>query len=185
SEINIALLLPFHLDEHGKTRERRISTDILMGSKLALDSLANQGKKINLKVLDSKNSSAHIEQLVGSNDFSKFDAVIGPLFGTTFKTFSTLLSGSGIAVVSPLSNSEDLKEMDNVIIATPSDNAIADAIVDEVKINYKGENIQILTDDDNEILAQYVMDELKNKTPVKEIFVTKNVNDLVQKSEAI
>ena len=185
NEINIALLLPFHLNDKGKTQEREISTDILMGSILALDSLANQGKKINLKVLDSENSSSKIEELVSTTDFSKFDAVIGPLFGTTFKTFSTMLSGSGIAVVSPLSNSEDLKELENVLIATPSDKAIADAIVEEIKTNYKGENIQILTDNRNEELAQYVMDGLKRKTSVNEIFVTKDVNDLVQKSETL
>jgi LysM repeat protein len=182
-KINIALLLPFHLDNAGKSQEKEISTDILMGAKLALDSLAMQGKKINLKVLDSENSSSKIEELVSTTDFSKFDAVVGPLFGTTFKTFANMLSGSGIAVVSPLSNSDDLKEIENVLIATPGDKAVGDAIINEIQTNYKGETIQILTDTQDEDLANYIQDELKNKISVNDIFVTKNVNDLVQKSE--
>jgi len=186
NEINIALLLPFHLESaSGKEQEKNISTDILMGAKLALDSLAHQGKKINLKVLDSENKSATVEELISSTDFSKFDAVVGPLFGTTFKTFAGMLQGSGIAVVSPLSNSDDLKELENVLIATPSDKAIADAVMDEIKTNYKGEAIQILTDTRDENLAQYVADELKKRLSGAAITITKEAGQLVQKSETV
>jgi len=186
NEINVALILPFHLDNpQGKEQERNISTDILMGAKIALDSLAHQGKKINLKVMDSENKSATVEEMVSTTDFSKFDAVVGPLFGTTFKTFAGMLQGSGIAIISPLSNSDDLKELENVLIATPSDEAIADAVINEIKVNYKGEAIQILTDDRDESLAQYVADELKKKLSGAVVMVTKDVNQLVQKTETL
>jgi len=186
NEINVALLLPFHLESpKGKEQEKNISTDLLMGTKLALDSLARQGKKINLQVLDSENSSATIEQLMSTTDFSKFDAIVGPLFGTTFKTTANMLKGSGIAIVSPLSNADDLKELENVLIATPPQEAIADAIINEIKTNYKGEAIQILTDDRDEGLAAYVSGELKKKIPGAEIMITKDAGQLVQKSETL
>lgn len=185
-EINIALLLPFHLEnKSGKEQEKNISTDILMGAKLALDSLARQGKKINLKVLDSENSSSAVESLISTTDFSRFDAVVGPLFGTPFKTFAGMLEGSGIAVVAPLSNSDDLKEIENVLIATPSNHAIADAVINEIRTNYKGEAIQILTDNRDEGLAEYVSDELKKKLSGASVSITKEVNQLVQKSETL
>src|SRR5690606_5866362 len=115
--------------------------------KMALDSLAGQGKVISLKVMDTENKAATIEELIATHDFSKFDAVVGPLFATNFKSFATMMEGSGIAVVSPLSNAEDLMNIENVLVATPSDKAIADKVMEEIKAHYKGEIIQILTDD--------------------------------------
>jgi len=186
NEINIALILPFHLnDAAGKEQEKNISTDILIGAKMALDSLARKGKQINLKVLDSENQAGSLEAMIGSTDFSKFDMVVGPLFASNFKSMATMLSGSGIALVSPLSNSDDLKGLENVIIATPSDEAIADVIIDEIKSNYKGQQIQILTDDRHQGLADYVSSNLKKKISGADILVTKDANALVQKSETV
>ena len=186
NEINIALILPFHLNgAQGKEQEKNVSTDILIGAKMALDSLAHKGKQINLKVLDSENQARSLETMIGSTDFSKFDLIVGPLFASNFKSMATMLSGSGIALVSPLSNSDDLKELENVIVATPSDEAIADAIIDEIKENYKGQQIQILTDDRHQSLADYVSSNLNKKISGADIFITKDANKLVQKSETV
>lgn len=186
NEINIALVLPFHLNNpQASSQEKNISTDILIGAKMALDSLARKGKQINLKVLDSENQSASLENLIVNTDFSKFDVVVGPLFASNFKSMANMLAGSGIALVSPLSNSDDLKELENVIIATPSDEAIADAIIDEIKANYKGQQIQILTDDRHSGLADYVMANLKRNISGAEVIITKDANKLVQKSETV
>ncbi|MFV0303874.1 MAG: LysM peptidoglycan-binding domain-containing protein [Moheibacter sp.] len=184
-EVNIALLLPFHLSDDSKKAEKAISTDFLIGSKIALESFVKKGKKINLTVLDSENSASSVESLVLEGNFSKFDAVVGPLFGSTFKSFAQMLNGSGIAVVAPLSNSDDLKELENVILATPSDESIADAIVSEVKLNYKGQIIQILTDDRHDKLTQYFVNQLKEKISGAEVVTVKDANQLVQKSETV
>ncbi len=184
NEINIGLILPFHL-KGGNAQEKNISTDILIGARMALDSLAGQGKKINLKVMDSENKAATIEGLIASTDFSRFDAVVGPLFATNFKSFATMMEGSGIPIVSPLSNSEDLLGVENVIIATPSDQAIADKVLEEVKANYKGETIQILTDSKNEELASYVSDQLKKLLSNPVITIIQDANKLEQKSQTV
>jgi len=186
NEINIALILPFHLNNpQGSAQEKNISTDILIGAKMALDSLTKKGKQINLKVLDSENQSASLENMIASSDFSKFDVVVGPLFASNFKSMANMLKGSGIALVSPLSNSDDLKELENVIIATPSEEAIADAILDEIKANYKGQQIQILTDERHQELAGYVLSNLQKKISGAEVTLTRDVNQLVQKSETV
>src|SRR5690606_12007094 len=75
--------------------------------------------------------------------------------------------------------------LENVIIATPSDEAIADVIIDEIKSNYKGQQIQILTDDRHQGLADYVSSNLKKKISGADILVTKDANALVQKSETV
>lgn len=184
NEINIGLLLPFHL-KGGNAQEKNISTDILIGAKMALDSLAGQGKIINLKVMDSENKAATIEELIATHDFSKFDAVVGPLFATNFKSFAIMMEGSGIPVVSPLSNADDLLEIENVVIATPTDRAIADKVMEEIKNNYKGELIQILTDDRHEDLANYVSSQLKKNISGAEVNITKDANQLEQKSRTV
>lgn len=186
NQINLAIVFPFHLNNaSGSAQESQISTDLLIGAKMALDSLARQGKRIHLTVLDTENKATTLENLLTTNDFSKFDAVIGPLFATNFKSFAAMMSGSGIPVVSPLSNADDLKQYENVIISTPPDTSLADAIVEEIKTNHKGETIQILTDDRDEKLANYVSDELKKKLSNPMIIITKDVNKLVQKSESV
>lgn len=186
NKINLAILFPFHLNNpSGSNQEKEIATDLLIGAKMALDSLARQGKKIELTVMDTENKASTLESLLTQTDFSKFDAVIGPLFASNFKSFATMMQGSGIPVVSPLSNAEDLVEYENAIIATPPDEALADAIVQEIKNNYKGENIQILTDDRDEKLANYFADELKKKLSNPTITTTKDIHKLVQKSETV
>lgn len=185
NEINIGLLLPFHLKGGGNAQEKNISTDILIGAKMALDSLAGQGKIINLKVMDTENKAATIEELIATHDFSKFDAVVGPLFATNFKSFAMMMEGSGIVVVSPLSNADDLMNIENVLVATPNDRAIADKVMEEIKTHYKGEIIQILTDDKHEELANYVSDQLKKLISGGEVTITKSADQLVQQSQSV
>lgn len=186
NEINIALMLPFHNNNKGsKAGERSISMDILTGAKIALDSLAKQGKRINLKVFDTENQASTIETLIAENNFSKFDAIVGPLFLSNFKSFATRLEGSGIPIVSPFSNSDELIGLENVLISTPRDESIADRIIDEIAQNYKGEEIIILTDSKHEELANYTATNLKKKISKAEIIVTKDVNRIRQNSQAV
>lgn len=184
NEIHIGLLLPFHL-KGGNAQEKNISTDILIGAKMALDSLAGQGKIINLKVMDSENKAATIEELIATHDFSKFDAVVGPLFATNFKSFALMMEGSGIPVVSPLGNTEDLLEIENVVVATPTDKAIADKVMEEIKTHYKGETIQILTDERNRDLADYVAAQLKKTLSGAEVNMVFDASQLEQKSRSV
>ncbi|HUH35962.1 MAG TPA: LysM peptidoglycan-binding domain-containing protein [Moheibacter sp.] len=185
NEINLGLLLPFHLEDLNKTaKEREISTDILIGAKVALDSLARKGKKVNLTVMDSGNETDKIEKALAQENFSKFDAVIGPLFASNFKHLAGILSNSGIPLVAPLSNAADLVEYNNVLIATPADEAIALAVIEKMVAEYKGQPIQVLTDERHDALAQFVVDQLKVQLPKAEISLTKDVRKLVQKTES-
>lgn len=186
SKINIALILPFHLDDaNANADEKQIAADILIGSKIALDSLAYKGKKINLKVFDSGSNSNTVESIIANNDFSQFDAVVGPLFASNFKTTASILSGSGIVVVSPLSNSEDLTEFENVLIVTPPDENIADAIVNEITNDYKGQPIKILTDERHQKLANHFSANLQKKLPNADILITKDINQIKQSSKTV
>lgn len=186
NEITIALMLPFHTrNAQGKSSEKQISMDVLTGAKIALDSLARQGKKINLKVLDTENNTSTIESLIATNNFSQFDVIIGPLFLTNFKSFATIMEGSGIPIISPFSNSEELIGLENVLVSTPTDETIADRIIEEIIANNNGEEIIILTDNRHENLANYTADKLQGALKNVDISVTKDANQLMQKSTTI
>lgn len=185
-EINIGLILPFHLDKTTNTpKESEIATDIFIGAKVALDSLAMKGKKLNLTVLDSKNDASEIETLMTEQNFSKFDAIVGPLFASNFRSLAERLEGSGIALISPLSNAEDLTTYENAVIATPSDEAIADAVIEKIKEEYKGQTIQILTDGRHLNLAEYVSSNLQRSLRGAQISITQDANKLHQPSETV
>lgn len=185
-EINIALLLPFHLDNpSGNKTEKQISGDLLIGAKMGLEAAAKKGKKIKLTVMDSDSQPESVDNLIAKYDFSEYDAVIGPLYASNFKYLNTILNGSGIAMISPLSNAEDLMEYKDIIIASPTDESIADAIVNEIKENYKGQEIQILTDNRNQELADYFADKLSHAISGVKTRITKDVSQLKQLSEIV
>ena len=180
------MILPFHLDATtNKPKESEIATDIFIGAKVALDSLARKGKKLNLTVLDSKNDASEIETLMTEHNFSKFDAIVGPLFASNFRSLAERLEGSGIALVSPLSNAEDLTNYENTVIATPSDEAIADAVIQKIKEEYRGQAIQILTDERHLNLAEYVSSNLQRNLRGAQISITQDANKLHQPSETV
>lgn len=184
NEIHIALIMPFHLDNpDARSGEKEISRDFLIGARVALDSIAHKGKKINLTVFDSENNAQSIESLIANNNFSQFDAVVGPLFASNFKALAEILKGSGIVLISPLSNSDDIKSFENVLVVTPSDEAIADAIVSEIANDFKDQEIQILTDEKNQKLADYFSGELKKTLKTNNISITKNSTQIVQSSK--
>lgn len=186
NEINLGLILPFHLDQpQAHQQVRGISTDILIGAQMAMTEFYKKGKNINLEVLDYEDDVSSIDNLLYDTDFSTFDAVIGPLFASNFEYLGKILENSGIALVSPLSTSDNLKELENAIIASPTNEGIADAIAEEVKKDYKGEQIQILTDSRYEELTDYFISRLKAKIPKVNYMVTKDVRDLNQKSEKV
>lgn len=184
NEINLGLLLPFYLENLNQTsKEREISMDILIGAKVALDSLARKGKKVNLTVMDSGNDTGEIEKALARENFAKFDAVIGPLFASNFKHLAGILKNADIPLVAPLSNAADLVDYNNVLIATPADEAIAMAVIEKIVVEYNGQPIQVLTDDRHQSLAQFVVDQLKIHLPKAEVSATTDVKQLVQKTE--
>lgn len=185
NEINLAMILPFYVDKSGHSQEKSVSSDILIGAKTALGLLAKRGKNIHLQVFDADSEGGNIERVLSNNDFSKFDAIIGPLFASNFKVMAEKMKDSGIALVSPISSSDDLKGMKNVILANPSEKSIADAVIGEIIENYGGQQIQILTDNRNEKLAEYASSELKRKLGNSDVFITKNIDKLEQKSETL
>lgn len=114
-EMELALLLPFKAktieydsieDTRRLLRSRNlhtISTDFYSGVLLAIDTLSHYGVSVKLNVFDTQNSIAKVNEIVNTHDFSKTDAIIGPLIPSNFDYLSTKPQVRKIPKVAPLS----------------------------------------------------------------------------------
>ncbi|MDG1940748.1 MAG: LysM peptidoglycan-binding domain-containing protein [Flavobacteriaceae bacterium] len=114
-EMELALLLPFKAKtiEYDSIEDTRrllqsrnlhtISTDFYSGVLLAIDTLSHYGVSVKLNVFDTQNSIAKVNEIVNTHDFSKTDAIIGPLIPSNFDYLSTKPKVRKIPKVAPLS----------------------------------------------------------------------------------
>jgi LysM repeat protein len=114
-EMELALLLPFKAKtiEYDSIEDTRsllqsrnlhtISTDFYSGVLLAIDTLSHYGVSVKLNVFDTQNSIAKVNEIGNTHDFSKTDAIIGPLIPSNFDYLSTKPLVRKIPKVAPLS----------------------------------------------------------------------------------
>ena len=115
SEVSLSILLPFKSKEivYDSIEDTRrllqsrnlhtLSADFYAGLLLAADTLTHYGITVKLDVFDTENSITKINEIVGSHDFSKTDAIIGPLIPSNFDYLSTKKTLGDVPKVAPLS----------------------------------------------------------------------------------
>ncbi len=74
------------------------------GVLLAVDSLKNQGYKVNLKVFDTERSAEKMYTMVDEIDRFHPDLIIGPVYGSVYKALMDDLTNKNIPVIYPLSS---------------------------------------------------------------------------------
>ena len=173
TKVKLALLLPFKaeeiiLDSIDQTRSlltdrnlHTISLDFLTGVKFALKTASNNGISIDLSVFDTENDILIINDLLRVNDFSKFDAIIGPLIPSNFDFLSSKRELISVPKISPLStNSVYLRK--NVYQSIPRKNFLRKKMTKYLKKKLDStQNIVLVVDSIN----RKVENELKKKFP--------------------
>lgn len=189
NEINVALIMPFFLDDVSKNKgERQVAQDFYMGAQVALKEIIKKGKKINLEIIDSKNDKQALTQYLESEKLNKVDAIIGPFFQDLVVYTAQKLEKTEIPIFSPLISSEGLKSYKNVYMATPKDEYAADIIVDEMANAYNGKQVvKILTTDKETHIAEYLKAKFLERFKGANIVITKNPADfnLVEHKEIV
>lgn len=114
NKLKVALMAPFRLstvpiDSIEQTNQilqnrnlQTISLDFYAGARLAMEDLIELGLTIDFTVYDTENNNFKVNQLVDTNDFSKFDFVVGPFVPRHFNTVSAKLKREKVPLVSPL-----------------------------------------------------------------------------------
>lgn len=182
NEVNIVLMLPFNTDNPGAMKNNQ-AMQFFAGAKIALTRLAKEGKNINVKVIDTKNDD-DIQTILATTDISNADAIIGPLKKGAVIEVADFFKGSGIGIVSPIANADELNNYDNLLIVSPREEVLADQIINEVQVAYKGEQIYLLTDNDHRELAEYTKKELEKQLKANVVIVNE-ANKIIQPSDKV
>ena len=152
----IALMMPYQLDKidvdaTGETKDRiknnkrlSIVLDFHVGVTMALDSAKRLGISTDLKVLDTEYQIATTGKLLKTNDFSDYDAVIGPMKEENFDRVASTLKRDRVPVIAPMAKPKEVYS--NVFQTIPEDKLLRKAMIDFVKADSLKTKVVIISD---------------------------------------
>lgn len=177
----LAVLLPFRLhridlDSVAEAKDimksdRVLSTalDFHSGILMALDSAKQLGISTDLKVFDTENRTTEISNIARKEDFSGYDAVIGPMMGKTFDRFVSEYRGNQVPVFAPLAKPS--KVGSNVYQTIPDKKVLAQKMVNYIKQDSTKTQVFIIADQKH----RTVSNNLKKEFPrAKQLFTVLN-----------
>ncbi|OUR95565.1 peptidoglycan-binding protein [Flavobacteriales bacterium 34_180_T64] len=177
----LALMMPYRLnridvDSIAETKNAirldsrlSISLDFHSGVLMALDSAKQLGISSHLKVFDTRDHLSEVTKLLAANDFSEYDAVIGPLMPANLERVALELKRDNVPVISPFTTPKNLYS--NVFQTTPSSDLLETSIVDFVKLDSLKKHVVIISDSKHKSKSN----RLKAAFPTaKQIFSRKN-----------
>lgn len=163
--VKVALLLPFSAKDYPvfvDTLVEKMPVQISARSEqfisfyegvlLAVDSLKNQGYKVNLKVFDTERSVEKMYTMVDEIDRFHPDLIIGPVYGSVYKALMDDLTNKNIPVIYPLSSrSEEFGVYPDFIQVNPSMKALTVAMSDWLREEAEEANLVCLNLTGNEV----------------------------------
>ena len=156
SSKRLAILLPFRLnridmDSVAEVKDmiksdRLLSTalDFHSGVLMALDSAKQLGISSSLKVFDTENRTSEIANIVNREDFSNYDAIIGPMMTNTFDRFANAIDRDNVPVFAPLSKPS--KVSSNVYQTIPDKNVLSKKMIDFIALDSTKTQVVIIAD---------------------------------------
>jgi ABC-type branched-subunit amino acid transport system substrate-binding protein len=123
--LDVAVLLPFRLEEFSTTKHRsnQFAYDYYLGLTMAKEQLLSEGINLNLWAYDVGTDAGVMQNIVANQNFRSSDMVIGPLYPGTFDVTADFVSHSGSIMLNPLSTDIALlKAGSNIYLGHPSIN---------------------------------------------------------------
>lgn len=183
-EIDLVMLLPYQLsslsdsariENFGKNHSLlNIVTDFHLGASIAIDSLRSRGLKIDVKFLDSENSTQKLQSHINKNSFKSVDAVIGPLY---FDNALWLSKHIDAPVIAPFySKSQVANSNNNLVKSVPENDLLEIELLKYFGQHYRGENIIVINDgkSDSQSALSRIVSKLKTFKNVQNIAVIKS-----------
>ncbi|MGG7664993.1 ABC transporter substrate-binding protein [Dyadobacter sp. BHUBP1] len=120
--LDVAVLLPFRLDEFhtSKRRSNQFAYDYYLGLTIAREQLQTEGVTVNLWAYDVSNDAKSMQAIADNKNFQLSDMVIGPLYASTFDVAADFISGSNAIMLNPLSTDGTLLKNGNIYLGHPS-----------------------------------------------------------------
>jgi LysM repeat protein len=160
----IALIMPYQLnkvdvDAVEETKDRiknnrlfSIILDFHVGVMMALDSAKQLGVSTDLKVLDTRKQAGTTSRLLEENDFSDYDAVIGPLDDVSFDRVATTMRRYNVPVLAAMNKPKEVYS--NVFQTVPEDKLLRKKIIDFVKADSLKTKVIIISDWANKVSSE-------------------------------
>ncbi|MEN8885547.1 MAG: LysM peptidoglycan-binding domain-containing protein [Winogradskyella sp.] len=152
----IALMLPYRLDKIDtdsieETKEMIKNNallsavlDLHVGVTMALDSAKQLGISTNLKVFDTRYGISTIRDILDENDFSDYDAVIGPIKVDCFDRVASALKNDKVPVIAAMTMPKEVYE--NVFQTIPESKLLRQAMLDFVKSDSTKTKVVVIAD---------------------------------------
>lgn len=120
--LDVAVLLPFRLDEFhtSKRRSNQFAYDYYLGLTVAKEQLQTEGITVNLWAYDVGNDAKSMQAIADNKNFQLSDMIIGPLYAGTFDVAADFVSGSNAIMLNPLSTDGALLKSGNIYLGHPS-----------------------------------------------------------------
>ncbi len=155
---NVALMLPLFLEELDSVdfkTEKDITTltgllsfrfaGFYAGFKMAVDSLVNDGMKVNLFIYDVDNTPEKAEKVLGASELSSMDLIVGPFYLNNFNKVADFARTYEIPIVNPLTRRDEIVYNNpSVYKLKPSDARQLDILIDYMDKQYPRANIVLL-----------------------------------------
>jgi LysM repeat protein/ABC-type branched-subunit amino acid transport system substrate-binding protein len=177
----IAVMLPFRLsrvdtdsvpeakDLIKTDRRLSVSLDFHSGVLMAVDSAKQLGISTKLKVFDTEDQLSEVSKILNSNDFSEYDAVIGPLMANNLDRVARALENDMVPVISPITKPDQL--LANVFQTIPETQMLENAIINFVKSDSLKRNVVIIADHSHSAISNRLKSEFAG---AKQVFSRKN-----------
>lgn len=177
--VRIALMAPFHLsrielDSIAQTQKiltgrnlTSVSLDFYAGMLQAADSLNKVGLSVELTVFDTENQRFIIEKILNENDFSLFDAIVGPFTPDNVSRVAQAMTIFNIPVISPLTT-RDIRSYKTLFNTIPSKETLHkrfSSYIDSLDASTENPCVIIIADEDNLLTRR----KLKEQFPLAEI----------------
>jgi hypothetical protein len=183
---NVTYLLPFFTDKFSDVDKEMYEKSLwalnfYAGSKMALDTLEEEGIRLNINVLDTKASEAQLQLLLTNDAVQDADVLIGTETNANVKTTADFAKLNGKILISPYNPSAEIVSNNSQFVQlNPSLRTNCEAIMRHIRKNYRSDQIVLICRDKaNEKEAmQYLQVEnakINNGTNLREIIIDEKV----------
>ncbi|GAB4156755.1 MAG: LysM peptidoglycan-binding domain-containing protein [Winogradskyella sp.] len=172
----LALMLPYRLHridvDSVEEAKEEIKNDKLLsavldfhvGVRMALDSAKQLGISTDLKVFDTERQPSTVSKILSDNDFSDYDAVIGPMEELCFDRVASGLKRDRVPVIAALNKPKEVYA--NVFQTLPEDKLLQKAMIDFVKADSLKSKVVIITDQTHKAKSEMLKKEFATASQI-------------------
>ncbi|WP_179351815.1 LysM peptidoglycan-binding domain-containing protein [Winogradskyella vidalii] len=168
----LALMLPYQLhridvssveeakDQIKNSRRLAAVLEFHIGVQMALDSAKQLGISTDLKVFDTRYHVSQTSDILAENDFSDYDAVIGPMEGDSFNRVALALKADNVPVIAAMNKPKEVYS--NVFQTVPENELLRKAMIDYVKADSLKTKVVIVSDHAHRATSKAIQDAFPN-----------------------